>query len=173
MSIFKQSKAEFTSNDSDSKNWEVSEGFHQAICTSMVDLGDVESTWDGETKVQRKIQFYFAILDSEDQVVKGLTTKQITLSFHERSGLTKLLKDWRQDVDNLSDLLGKRATVYVGKNGKYTNINSIVPPQGKAEIDLADVFVPKFWLVDREGVETGLEYISMEEVGVRPEEGEK
>lgn len=172
MSIFKQAKSELSTGDND-KNYDCSEGFHQAVCTSMVDLGEIESNFNGEVKTQRKIQFYFAILDTADQTVKGLCSKRYTLSFHEKAALSGLLKDWRADVENLSQLIGKRATVYVEIDGKYTNLKSIVPAQGEVDIDLTDVFVPKFWYLDAEGNETGNDYISMDEVGRRPENEEE
>lgn len=171
MSIFNQSVSAFGPSN-DNSDLEVSVGMHQAICTSVCYLGEIESVYNGETKVQPKFQLYFAVKDGEK--VKNLTSRRYTLSFSQMSAISKDLKTWKAEVNSLQDFLGKRASLVVTKDDKYVNIQSILPPQGDVEIDLTEVFIPKFWLVDKEGQETGYEVATMDEVGERPtKEGEE
>ena len=162
-SIFNKKINELKGSNSD---FEVSTGMHQAVCVSVCYLGDIESVYKGETKVQSKFQLYFAVQDGEK--VKTILSKRYTLSFSEMSAISKDLKTWKAPVDNLNDFLGKTASLVVTKDDKYTNIQSILPAQGETDINLTDVFIPKFWVSDREDQPTGYDIITADGVGERP-----
>lgn len=147
-------------------DFNLSPGMHQAICVAMCVKEQVPVEFNGEKKVQDQIQLYFAAKDGD--VVKTILTKCYNFTFNEKATLAKDLKNWGVTFEAIGDLVGKRASLVCVKNGKFTNINSILPAQGDTKIDLENVYLPKFWF-EVDGVQTGYPVKSLDEVGVRPE----
>jgi len=115
-------------------------GTHQAVCVSVVDLGTGEETWQGETKIQRKINVTWALpkstveIDGEQRPL--LIGKKYTVSDHEKADLTKHLMSWlslsQEEVGkyDCSNLIDKTALVTVSHdvrpNGEqYSKVTSV------------------------------------------------
>ena len=166
MSIFKKKPTEFTSN-SDNANFEVTAGMHQAMCTALCYKPNVEVEYKGEKKIQDQLQMSFVV--SDGGVSKQILSRSFNFVFNEKSRLQELVGTWGVKFDTIGDLLGKRCSVIVVKKDKYSNIHSILPAQGDATFELSNHFIPKFWLVDANNVETNYEVATVEGVTKRPE----
>jgi len=83
-------------DDSGSKYGPHPEGQFNAVCIDVVDLGMIESTFDGITKSQHKCQIrFFCGEPDEDGGDKWLTSSRFTVSLHEKANLRRFLKSWR------------------------------------------------------------------------------
>jgi hypothetical protein len=164
MSIFNKSVSNFA-GDNSNVDFDLSPGMHQAICVGVCYKEDIEVTFKGETKTQDQIQLFFAA--AEGNMVKTIVSRSYNLSFNEKSALSKDIATWGVTIETIADFVGKTCSLVLIKNDKYTNINSILPPQGETKIDLGTVFIPKFWL-ESDGKPTGFEIKTLDEVGERP-----
>jgi hypothetical protein len=114
-------------------------GVHQAVCVDVVDLGVLETNWQGQVKKQHKINVAWQINEDRDDGKPFLVFKRYTLSLHEKAGLRKDLESWRGraftteecagfDVERLlgvNCLLNITHRVVEGKT--YANVNSVMP----------------------------------------------
>lgn len=103
-----------------------------AVLAGVVDYGEVESTWQGETKKRNEIGFLWVVYDHlEDS--HHLLSQKFGLSFHEKSSLSKTLKTWGKDHKDFTDLIEQEALISIVNNknelsGKtYTNITIVRP----------------------------------------------
>ena len=131
------------------------EGNHLAVCYEVIDLGTQETTWDGETKRQRKI--WIGWETSSEQMEDGrpfVIGRRYTLSSNEKSTLRKDLESWRgkkfSDEDiakfDIKDLLGCACflnVVHVNKGDRtYANITTVAAlPKGTATPELSNTKV--------------------------------
>lgn len=166
MSIFNKPVAEISPNNGDDKDWNVSTGMHQAVCAGACFKEGVEVTYEGKTKIQDQIQLYFAVQDGDE--VKTILSRPYNFSFHKKATLAKDIATWGVTINTAADFIGAAASVVVAKKDGYTNINSILPAQGETEINMDEVFIPKFWLTDNNGNPTGFEIQMLEGVDERP-----
>lgn len=171
MSIFNKKVTDM--NNGTTVDYDLKPGMHQAVCVGVCYMPDQEVEYKGEKKIQNTIQLYFAA--KEGDAVKTIFSRKYKLSFHETAGLVKDMKNWQIKIDSLEDFLGKTCSLVVAKQDKYTNIISILPPQGETTIDLSKVFIPKFWMyTDKEMAQkTTFEYITKPEVVERKTEDDE
>lgn len=159
----------------DNSAWKATAGIHGATCVGIVDLGMVESEWNGQKKIQRKIQLCFALNDqSNEGEAVTILSKRYTASMHEKSAFAKDLTLWGQHkVAKLGDLVGKQATLIVKIDDEkgYVDIGAIsAPMKGQAEVT-DKCYLPKFWFVTKDGAETGYKSIAHPTLvipGIRP-----
>lgn len=130
-------------------------GVWVARCVDIIDLGTQEVEWQGQSKLQHKVQIGWEVF-GEDEAGVPLTadvdgkempltiSKRYTLSLSDRAALRRDLEAWRGkpfDADELrgfdvSRLLGAYCLLNIAEeasdNGKtYSNIKSITPvPKG-------------------------------------------
>lgn len=127
------------------------EGLHIATCVQIADIGPQESTFQGETKTQRKIILVFELptirREWEKDGVKHEGPSQIsgtyTISLHEKSNLRKLLAGWRgRDFNpeemggfDIEQCLGTQCQILVKHEHKndrtYANIESAIKYTGE------------------------------------------
>ena len=88
--------------------------------------------------------------------------EKFTASLHEKSGLmTKLLEPaCLDDIESLDQLIGKNLKIKFATSdcGKYCNIKGV----DESETPLPPtegIYIPKFWLVNKEGNPTGYDYL--------------
>jgi hypothetical protein len=120
-------------------------GLQVARCYSMLEIGTVSETWEGQSKNQKKVRLTFE-LPNELRVFKPENgeqpmsiSKTFTQTMHEKGGLRKFLEQWRGKAFtedeakrfDVSKLLGAPCTltiVHTEKDGKtFSNISSIAP----------------------------------------------
>lgn len=127
-------------------------GPHAAICCDVVDLGELEETWNGQTKIKHKIFISWLIDEAGDDGRPHIVSKRYTLSMHENSNLYADICAWlgmqmteeqaaRCDVEKM---IGKTCMMNIvhttRPNGKtYANVQSIMPlPRGAAVVQIGD-----------------------------------
>lgn len=125
-------------------------GNHIARCFSMVDVGTIQSEWQGQVKTLRKVRIGFE-LPNELHVFKEENGEQpftiyktYTASLGEKANLRKDLESWRGKAFNdaelkefaIDKLLGVPCMINVihnvsNKGNTYSKISSITPiPKG-------------------------------------------
>jgi hypothetical protein len=120
-------------------------GSHIARCFRMVDVGTHETTWEGKTRVSRKVRLDFELPEETHtfREEKGPEPHSVgqyfTFSMNEKAALRGLLEQWRgkpfTDEEaakfDISVLIGKTCMMNVVHNevgGKiYANIASLMP----------------------------------------------
>jgi len=123
----------------------VPQGMHIARCYSMVDLGTQESTWEGQTKHQRKVRLTFELptelrtFNEEKGEMPMVISREFVLSMHEKASFRIFLENWRgkkfteEEAKrfDVTALLGKECLLNVthtDKQGKvYANVASANP----------------------------------------------
>jgi hypothetical protein len=120
-------------------------GIQVARCYSMIEIGTVAETWEGQSKLSKKVRLTFE-LPNEMRVFKPENgeqpmsiSKTFTLSMHEKAGLRKFLESWRGktfteaealkfDVSKLLGAAGMLTITHTDKEGKtYANIAAVAP----------------------------------------------
>jgi hypothetical protein len=122
----------------------VPEGNHPARVVIVADLGDQETEWAGEKKVQPKVWIGFEVADPEiyleidGEKKPAHLGREFTLSWNEKASMTKVLGGWAKAVTkkkNLEDidlcsLISAPCLIQVthreAKNGNtYANVTGI------------------------------------------------
>ncbi len=70
-------------------------GTYAAICVDVVDLGVLETNYNGQVKSQHKIRLVWQLDENQPNGKPFLISKRYTLSLHEKAGLRKDLESWR------------------------------------------------------------------------------
>lgn len=133
-----------TNNNSQSSLKIIPAGSHPARCYSMIHIGTIEETFNGEVKKRNKVRISWEL--PTEQVVfneeKGeqphAISREFTLSLHEKSTLRAFLESWRgkafTDKEassfDITKLLGVPCLLSIthraASNGNsYANINSV------------------------------------------------
>lgn len=118
-------------------------GAHAAVCCDIVDLGIVETTWQGVTKKKHMIRLVWQIAEPRDDGKPYLVMGRYNLSLHENAALRRDLEGWRGrpfteaelhqfDVENVLDKPCMLNLVHrVSKGETYANVAAIMPlPKG-------------------------------------------
>lgn len=126
-------------------------GMAQAVVVDVIDLGLVESTFNGEKKTSHKIDVVFQVDERRDDGERFLIKKRYTLSFHPKATLRKDVETWRgkpfsdEELEQMggfevNDLIGWQGLVNVVHNNvgdkTYANITAITPlMKGMAKLE--------------------------------------
>ncbi len=127
-------------------------GSHQAVCVDIVDLGMVESTWDGEVKSQHKVAVVWQIAEPMENGKPFLVRERYTLSLGDRAKLRPMLESWRGrpftdvelDAFDLESVIGANCILSIvhkqgSKGGTFANVASVAPLlKGMAKITADD-----------------------------------
>ena len=107
-------------------------GAFAAVCTRVLDLGDQESTWNGETKVRPMLRVYW-------QTEHGVVSRRYTASMYERSALRRDLESWRGkrftdqeadafDTDSILKQPALLTVMHRESNGRtFANVGGVAP----------------------------------------------
>lgn len=113
-------------------------GTHVAVCVDIVDLGIIETDYNGEKKKQHKIRVIWQVEDLQDNGKPFTASKRYTNSLHEKAALRKDLESWRGqpftarelegfDLENLLSIPAMLNIIHASKDGKvYDNVASIM-----------------------------------------------
>ena len=115
------------------------EGIHPAVCVDVMDLGLVESEYQGQRRMVNKVKLVF---ESEQKTEEGkpcTVSKNFTASLHQKAKLAEFLGKWRgravvpgEKID-LAKLLGASCTLVISHQqnmvGKtYASIDAVSKP---------------------------------------------
>ncbi len=127
------------------------EGQHNAVCCDAVDLGILESEWNGERRQSRKARLVFQIERTTDTGVRFTVARRFTNSLGQKAALRKFLDSWRgtsmtdseaQHFD-LETLIGAPALLQVIHNERdgtlWANIDTIMAlPSGSEALEIVE-----------------------------------
>ena len=114
------------------------DGGHSAVCVDVIDLGMVETSWEGEKRVTHKCRLVFEIAERMDDDRRYVVSRQFTASLNEKASLRKFLESWRGRPFTREELAGFNTEqligapcvlqiVHVERAGKtYANIDSVM-----------------------------------------------
>jgi hypothetical protein len=126
-------------------------GGHQLVCCDFVDIGMVQSQYNGEAKMQHKCRIKFQTGLKMKDGKPYLVQRQFTWSMYKSAGLRKFCEQWRGkpfsdqeaddfDFDRLLGINGWATIVHTQtKRGVFADIMSIVPmPPGLPPLVVTD-----------------------------------
>lgn len=93
-----------------------SEGSVQGVLAEVVDLGEVESTWNGQKKVQHKCLLTFEIDEATTEGVRMIVSRRFTASLSDRAALRAFLEGWRGKSFTAEELAAFDLESLVGAN---------------------------------------------------------
>lgn len=114
-------------------------GVHQAVCCDVVDLGMVETEWQGTKKTAHKVRVIWQIDARMDDGRPFTVSSRYTASLHEKARLRADLQSWRGRAFtadelaafDLEKLIGAGCllnVVHTARNGRtYADIVAIMP----------------------------------------------
>ncbi len=118
------------------------EGIHPAVCVDVIDLGMVETEFQGERRVVPKVKVVFESEEKTDDGRNCTVAKNFTASLHPKAKLADFLGKWRgrpvtvgESID-LTKLVGASCTLVISHQqnmvGKsYASIDAVSKPTKK------------------------------------------
>src|SRR5512137_975588 len=115
------------------------EGIHPAVCVDVIDLGLVETEFQGQKRLVNKVRVVFETEQKNEEGKNCIVTKTFTASLHPKAKLAEFLGKWRgrpvvpgESID-LAKLIGACCTVVIShqKNmvGRtYASIDAVSKP---------------------------------------------
>lgn len=105
-------------------------GVHQAVAVDVVDMGKIESTFNGKAKSQHKVRVVWQVEELREDNTPYLVQKRYTLSLDDRATLRKDLESWRGRAFTDQELEGFDLEMLIGANCllavQHTNRNGTV-----------------------------------------------
>lgn len=143
------------------------EGPTAGICVDIIPLGEQVHTYQGITKIRRRVAVVFQTAEVDEEGKNRLLSQEFTHSLHENSKLRPFLGSWRgkglTDVEAEDDgpkviletFLKKPAMLNVAHEEKgdktFVNISSVMPlPKGMTAPSGEGYQRPEFWGKKRE-----------------------
>ncbi len=114
-------------------------GVHQAVACDVVDMGNLETTWNGQKKIKHVIRLVWQVEELMDDGKPFIVQSRYTASLHEKARLRKDLESWRGkpftdaelEAFDLEVLIGVNCllnVVQTSKNGTtYANVTAVMP----------------------------------------------
>ncbi len=113
-------------------------GTYSALCVDVVDLGVLDTNYNGEVKPQHKIRIVWQIDENQQNGKPFTISKRYTLSLHEKAALRKDLESWRGrpftdqeragfDLESLLAAPAMLSVIHNSNGGKtYANVSAIM-----------------------------------------------
>ena len=128
------------------------DGVHPGVCCDIVDLGMVQTQWEGKKRVSHKVYLVWQIEAVNDETGKRFTVRRrYTASLHEKADLRKDLQSWRGkpftepelaafDLDKVLGVGALLNIVHTMKDGStWANVEAIMPlPKGQKALAVED-----------------------------------
>jgi hypothetical protein len=123
----------------------VEAGTYAARCYSMVYMGTLDESFQGQEKTLKKVRLTFE-LPTELKVFKeekgeqpSVISKDFTLSMHEKAGLRKFLQNWRGKAFTEDEAKKFDITVLLGKPCMLSVIHKTREKNGKTYAEIGGV----------------------------------
>lgn len=130
-------------------------GVHQGVCCDVVDLGEVEVTYQNKTRKQHKIRIVWELDEVNEKNGKAFqASRRYTASLDQKASLRKDLESWRgrpftsEELAgfDLEKLLGANAMlniVHTQRDGEtYANVQAVMPlHKGMQKIGISKDYV--------------------------------
>jgi hypothetical protein len=118
------------------------EGIHPAVCVDVIDLGLVETEFQGERRMVNKVRLYFETEQHNEEGKNCVISKTFTASLHPKAKLADFLGKWRgkpvlpgESID-LAKLVGSNCTLVISHQQSltgrtYGSIDAVSKPTKK------------------------------------------
>jgi len=115
------------------------EGIHPAVCVDVIDLGLVETEFQGQKRLVNKVRVVFETEQRNEDGKNCIITKTFTASLHPKAKLADFLGKWRgrpvvpgESVD-LAKLIGANCTLVISHQQNlvgrtYASIDAVSKP---------------------------------------------
>lgn len=115
------------------------EGIHPAVCVDLIDLGLVESEWQGQRRMVSKLRLVFETEQLGEDGRNCVISKTFTASLHPKAKLSEFIGKWRgrlvmpgESID-LSRLIGANCTLVISHQQNmvgrtYASIDAVSKP---------------------------------------------
>lgn len=115
------------------------EGIHPAVCVDVIDLGLVETEFQGERRLVNKVRVFFETEQRNEEGKNCIITKTFTASLHPKARLAEFLSKWRgrpvvpgESID-LAKLIGANCTLVISHQQNlvgrtYASIDAVSKP---------------------------------------------
>ena len=115
------------------------EGIHPALCVDLIDLGLVESEWQGQRRLVNKLRLVFETEQRGEDGRNCIITRTFTASLHPKAKLSDFVGKWRgrpvvpgESID-LSKLIGANCTLVISHQQNmvgrtYASIDAVSKP---------------------------------------------
>jgi hypothetical protein len=128
-------------------------GAHQAVSVDVVDLGLIESDFNGEKKKKHKVNLVWQLNEVNEETGKRFTVRRrFTASLHEKSTLRAVLESWRGRPFTKEELKGFDLDAVLKANALvnvvhhtaadgnvYANVAAVMPlPKGLPRMEPLD-----------------------------------
>ena len=115
------------------------EGIHPAVCVDVIDLGMVESEFQGQKRLVNKVRLFFETEQRNEEGKNCVISKTFTASLHPKAKLAEFLGKWRgrpvvpgESID-LAKLIGANCTLVISHQQNmvgrtYASIDAVSKP---------------------------------------------
>jgi hypothetical protein len=115
------------------------EGIHSAVCVDVIDLGLVETEFQGQRRLVNKVRLAFETEQKNEEGKNCIITKTFTASLHPKAKLADFLGKWRgrpvvpgESID-LAKLVGANCTLVISHQQNmvgrtYASIDAVSKP---------------------------------------------
>ncbi len=115
------------------------EGIHPAVCVDVIDLGLVETEFQGQRRLVNKVRVAFETEQKNEEGENCIITKTFTASLHPKAKLAEFLGKWRgrpvvpgESID-LAKLIGANCTLVISHQQNmvgrtYASIDAVSKP---------------------------------------------
>jgi|SRR5579883_1185262 len=115
------------------------EGIHPAVCVDVIDLGLVETEFQGEKRLVNKVRIFFETEQRNEDGKNCVISKTFTASLHPKARLAEFLSKWRgrpvvpgESID-LAKLIGANCTLVISHQQNmvgrtYASIDAVSKP---------------------------------------------
>ena len=115
------------------------EGIHPALCVDLINLGLVDSEWQGQHRLVNKVRLVFETEQRGEDGRNCIITKTFTASLHPKAKLSDFVGKWRgrpvvpgESID-LSKLIGANCTLVISHQQNmvgrtYASIDAVSKP---------------------------------------------
>jgi len=130
-------------------------GVWQAVCVDVVDLGMVETTWQGETKTKHMLRVVWQLEEAMENGKPFIVASRYTASLHEKARLRADLEAWRGRAFTEAELAGFDVESVIGANCLINVTHRASEKTGKTFANVASI------MPLRKGMEklTGRDYV--------------
>jgi len=115
------------------------EGIHPAVCVDVIDLGMMETEFQGQRRLVNKVRVFFETEQRNEEGKNCIITKTFTASLHPKAKLSEFLGKWRgrpvlpgESID-LAKLIGACCTLVISHQQNlvgrtYASIDAVSKP---------------------------------------------
>src|SRR5262245_41977388 len=115
------------------------EGIHPAVCVDVIDLGLVETEFQGQRRMVNKLRLFFETEQKNEESKNCIISKTFTASLHPKAKLADFLGKWRgrpvvpgESID-LAKLIGANCTLVISHQQNmvgrtYASIDAVSKP---------------------------------------------